>query len=327
MREARRMCDAVGGQSAVRGPLGVPYPRPRPAPREHRITEPHPALQWARGRGGSSDRGRLPARPERARVRGTQSRYAVREAGRVCDGVPWQSAVRGALGGAPHHGNTASQSHILRCRGPEAGPARATAAEHPCAERARARAPRAVTQCVKRGVCVTRFPVMELIARRRQLRPADHVAVGGRPGVAVDHPWRAECRPGRTPRRKPALCGGAAMAAAGDRATMGPHRQPLRPPIIGSARDQSYARRLAARSTDRRRSRIGSEARRCEAEGIGWSPWLARAVVERTFAWRHNFRRLRTRYETRRRPAPDVHADRLRGDLPPHAALADRLEA
>ena len=74
-REARRMCDAVGGQSAVRGPLGVPYPHHPPATTE----------------------------------------------------------------------NTAPQSHILRCRGPEAGPARATAAEHPCAERARARAPRAVT--------------------------------------------------------------------------------------------------------------------------------------------------------------------------------------
>ncbi len=43
--------------------------------------------------------------------------------------------------------------------------------------------------------------VVQLVARGRQLRPADHLAVGGRAGVAVDHGHGVALRAGRVERR------------------------------------------------------------------------------------------------------------------------------
>jgi transposase len=93
-----------------------------------------------------------------------------------------------------------------------------------------------------------------------------------------------------------------------------PRRRAKRLPADRGYDHDKYRRELWARGVKpviaRRQTEHGS--------GLGSERW----VVERGFAWLHNFRRLRTRYERLAELHQAFLRARLRGHLPTHAWLA-----
>jgi transposase len=97
-----------------------------------------------------------------------------------------------------------------------------------------------------------------------------------------------------------------------------PKRRPAS--VVG---DRGYQGKAASEQLRRRKIRpLIAKQRSLHGSGLGTQRW----VVERTISWLHQHRRLRIRYERRRRPR-SVPLDRLQPDLPQSPPRVILIEA